>query len=86
MKKSFVFTMSLKFVVKIQFDFNYFELSNLFFSNFLLSLHHSPKCHLFDQNYASFNGWKYDWVDPLGTTSKNNQETKNGQIIFMGPF
>jgi hypothetical protein len=31
-------------------------------------------------------GWKYDWVDPLGTTSKDNQGTKIGQIIFLGVF
>jgi hypothetical protein len=31
------------------------------------------------------NGWKYDWVDPLGTPSKDNQGIKS-QIIFMGPF
>jgi hypothetical protein len=31
-------------------------------------------------------GWKYDWVDPLGTPSKGNQETKIGQIIFLGLF
>jgi len=31
-------------------------------------------------------GWKYDWVDPLQTTSKDNQGTKIGQIIFLGPF
>jgi hypothetical protein len=31
-------------------------------------------------------GWKYDWVNPLGTPSKDNQGTKIGQIIFLGPF
>jgi hypothetical protein len=31
-------------------------------------------------------GCKYNWVDPLGITSRNGQGTKIGQIIFMGPF
>jgi hypothetical protein len=29
-------------------------------------------------------GWKYPWVVPLGTTSRNEKGTKNNQIIFLG--
>jgi hypothetical protein len=36
-------------------------------------------------NYYNI-GCKYNWVVPLGTTSRNGQGTKFGQIIFMGPF
>jgi hypothetical protein len=31
-------------------------------------------------------GCKYNWVVPLGTTSRNGQGTKFGQIIFLGSF
>jgi hypothetical protein len=31
-------------------------------------------------------GWKHDWVNPLGTTSRNGQETKIHQTIFLGLF
>jgi hypothetical protein len=29
---------------------------------------------------------KYDWMDPLKATWKDNQGTKIGQIIFLGIF
>jgi hypothetical protein len=31
-------------------------------------------------------GCKYNWVDPLGTTSRNSIGTKIGQIIFFAHF
>jgi hypothetical protein len=34
-------------------------------------------------NYASRN---YDWLDPLGTPSKDNQGTKISHVIFLGLF
>jgi hypothetical protein len=35
-------------------------------------------------NFTSCVGWKYPWVVPLGTTSRNEKGTKNNKIIFMG--
>jgi hypothetical protein len=37
-------------------------------------------------NVKVTTGLKYNWVVPLGTTSRNGQRTKLGQIIFMGLF
>ncbi len=34
----------------------------------------------------SIYGCKYNWVVPLGTTSRNGQKTKSDQIIFLGLF
>jgi hypothetical protein len=36
--------------------------------------------------YEHIIGWKYDWVVPQATTSRNGKTNKIGQIKFMGHF
>ncbi len=53
--------------------------------NFILS-QQIKRCtwKVFQFNWKT--GWKHEGVDPLGTTSKDKQGTKIGEIIFLGPF
>ncbi len=53
-------------------------------------------CHMFERQIITWKfkpifhklevkwKWKYPWVVPLRTTSKNKKRTKNSQIIFLG--